>query len=87
MKMKTRFHCCCCTYNSLLSDAQLVAVRAGNLINLAKGQREVVQAGTPCLRDIAEEVPAQDIDSAKIQELIQEMLGICRGRGGGCYSW
>lgn len=55
----------------------------GNLINLAKGQREIVQAGTPCLRDIAEEVPVQDIDSATIQELIQEMLSICRGRGVG----
>ena len=55
----------------------------GNLINLAKGQREIVQAGTPILREIAEEVPVEDIDSAKIQELIAEMLAICRGRGVG----
>lgn len=55
----------------------------GSLINLAKGQREIVQAGTPSLREIAEEVPVKDIDSGPIQELIQEMLGICRGRGVG----
>jgi peptide deformylase len=55
----------------------------GKLINVAKGQREIVQAGTPCLREIAEEIPPQDIGSAKIQELIQEMLSICRGRGVG----
>ena len=55
----------------------------GKLINVAKGQREIVQAGTPCLREIAEEIPPQDIESAKIQELIQEMLSICRGRGVG----
>lgn len=55
----------------------------GNLINLAKGQREIVQAGTPILREIAEEVPVEDIDSAKTQELIAEMLAICRGRGVG----
>lgn len=42
-----------------------------------------MQAGTPCLRDIAAEVPVKDIDSAEIQETIQEMLGICRGRGVG----
>ena len=35
------------------------------------------------MRDIAEEVPVDEIDSAKIQELIQEMLSICRGRGVG----
>jgi peptide deformylase len=55
----------------------------GKLINVAKGQREIVQAGTPCLREIAEEIPPGDIGSAKIQELIQEMLTICRGRGVG----
>ena len=55
----------------------------GKLINVAKGQREIVQAGTPCLREIAEEIPPRDIGSAKIQELIQEMLAICRGRGVG----
>ncbi len=44
----------------------------GNLINLAKGQREIVQAGTPVLRQMAEEVPLDRIDSATIQELIQE---------------
>ena len=43
----------------------------GNLINLAKGQREIVQAGTPVLRQMAEEVPLDRIDSANIQELIQ----------------
>ena len=55
----------------------------GKLINVAKGTREIVQAGTPCLREIAEEIPPGDIGSAKIQELIQEMLTICRGRGVG----
>ena len=55
----------------------------GSLINIAKGQREIVQAGTPCLREIAEEVPLSSIDTAKTQELIQEMLSICRGRGVG----
>lgn len=55
----------------------------GKLINVAKGQKEIVQAGTPCLRDIALEVPLSDIDSVKIQELVQEMLTICRGRGVG----
>ena len=55
----------------------------GNLINLAKGQREIVQAGTPVLRQMAEEVPLDRIDSATIQELIQEMISIMRNRGVG----
>ena len=55
----------------------------GNLINLAKGQREIVQAGTPVLRQMAEEVPLDRIDSANIQELIQEMISIMRSRGVG----
>ena len=55
----------------------------GNLINLAKGQREIVQAGTPVLRQMAEEIPLDRIDSATIQELIQEMISIMRNRGVG----
>ena len=53
------------------------------LINIAKGKRDVVQAGTPCLREIAEPIPPDQIDTAKIQELVQEMLQICRDRGVG----
>ena len=53
----------------------------GKLINLAKGQREIVQAGTPALRQIAEEIPLDRIDSASIQELIQEMTSLMRNRG------
>lgn len=55
----------------------------GKLINLAKGQREIVQAGTPALRQIAEEIPLDRIDSASIQELIQEMTSLMRNRGVG----
>ena len=75
-----------CAYGTSTKDGTWVESPQnafGKLINVAKGQKEIVQAGMPCLRDIAEEVPVRDIDSAKIQELIQEMLTICKGRGVG----
>ena len=55
----------------------------GALITMAKGQREVVQAGTPALRNVAREVDPSRIDSGEIQELIAEMTSVCRARGVG----
>jgi peptide deformylase len=54
-----------------------------NLISLAKGQREIVQAGEACLYERSEEVDERDIDSTEIQELVSEMLAIVKGRGVG----
>ena len=54
-----------------------------NLISLAKGQREIVQAGEQCLYERSEEVDEKDIDSTEIQELVSEMLAIVKGRGVG----
>lgn len=54
-----------------------------SLISLAKGQREIVQAGEACLYERSEEVDEKDIDSTEIQELVSEMLAIVKGRGVG----
>lgn len=55
----------------------------GALINMAKGQRDVVQAGVPALRQVARDVEPSRIDSGEIQELIAEMTSVCRARGVG----
>jgi len=55
----------------------------GALISLAKGQREVIQAGAPALRERAREIEPARIESGEIQELIAEMLASCRARGVG----
>ena len=38
------------------------------LIDVARGQRDVVQAGAPALRDRAKEIDPREIDSAEILE-------------------
>ncbi|CEG01277.1 Peptide deformylase [Ostreococcus tauri] len=53
------------------------------LIDVARGQRDVVQAGAPALRDRAKEIDPREIDSAEIQELIGEMVRVMRARGVG----
>ena len=55
----------------------------GNLMNAARGRREVLQAGAPPLRDVAKEVDPKRIDDGDIQELISEMVSVCRARGVG----
>ena len=55
----------------------------GRLIDAARGARDVVQAGAPALRDVARAVDVDEIDSTEIQELIAEMLRVCRARGVG----
>lgn len=55
----------------------------GNLMNAARGRREVLQAGAPPLRDVAKEVDIKRIDDGDIQELISEMVSVCRARGVG----
>ena len=55
----------------------------GRLIDAARGTRDVLQAGSPALRDVAREVDPREIDSTEIQELIAEMLRACRARGVG----
>lgn len=55
----------------------------GALINVARGGREVLQAGAPPLRDVAKEVAPERIESGEIQELISEMVRVCKARGVG----
>jgi peptide deformylase len=43
----------------------------------------VLQAGAPPLRDVAKEVAPERIESGEIQELISEMVRVCKARGVG----
>ena len=54
-----------------------------SLISLAKGQRDIVQAGEACLYERSKEVEEADISSTEVQELVSEMLRIVKGRGVG----
>ena len=51
-----------------------------SLISLAKGQRDIVQAGEACLYERSKEVEDGDSASTEVQELVSEMLRIVRGR-------
>jgi len=55
----------------------------GNLINVARGGREVLQAGVPPLRDVAKRVAPERVETGEIQELISEMVRVCKARGVG----
>ena len=54
-----------------------------DLISLARGKRDIVQAGESCLYERSMEVPFEDIESTEIQDLVSEMLAIVKGRGVG----
>ena len=54
-----------------------------DLISLARGKRDIVQAGESCLYERSMEVPLEDIESTEIQDLVSEMLAIVKGRGVG----
>jgi peptide deformylase len=41
----------------------------GALINIAKGQKDIVQAGAPVLRDIADEVETHPLEPTKTVKL------------------
>ena len=55
----------------------------GALLSAAKGTRDVLQAGAPPLRDAARAVAPSEVDSTEVQELISEMIRVCRARGVG----
>ena len=45
--------------------------------------REPVQAGTPVLRDKARQLTQEELLSDRVQDLIEEMVSVCRARGVG----
>ena len=45
--------------------------------------REPVQAGTPVLRDKARQLTQEELLSERVQDLIEEMVSVCRARGVG----
>lgn len=55
------------------------------LISIAKrgNQREIVQAGDRALIKVSREVSREEIDSTVVQDLVEEMMNIVKGRGVG----
>ena len=49
----------------------------------AANAREPVQAGTPVLREKARVITLEELASPRVQDLIEEMIAVCRARGVG----